>query len=81
MPVGLLPPDALSGKEFTQWDEELQYDIYYAQNCSFFLDFKIFIKSIKIVFNRNEKQYGEIMRPHLNVERADRRRENEVYSK
>lgn len=75
---GLLPPDALSGKAFTDWDEELQYDIYYAQHCSFLLDVKILLKTLSILFTRNKEQYGEKIRPHLNVARAGQQYRSEI---
>ena len=67
---GLIPPDALSGRAFTSWDEELQYDIYYVEHCSFLLDIKIIIMTLRILLLRNKEQYGEVMRPHLSVERS-----------
>lgn len=75
---GLLPPDALSGKAFTAWDEELEYDVYYAKHMSFRLDVKIFWMTLKILIDRNKEQYGEVMRPHLNVERAGHEQRGEL---
>ncbi len=75
---GLLPPDALSGEAFTEWDEELQYDNYYVDHCSFMLDVKILFKTLKILLKRNNEQYGEKIRPHLNIAREGQRYREDI---
>jgi len=40
---------------------KLSYDLFYIENFSFFLDFIIFLKTIKLVFNaRGSKQGSNI---------------------
>lgn len=68
---GLLPPDSLSEKVFTTWDEELYYDIYYVNNQSFLLDLKIFTATLVIIVKRIAGNYGAEIRPHLSEERAE----------
>ena len=68
---GLIPPDSLSGKTVTTYEEQFEYECYYADNISLWLDIKIIFKTFKILFKRVEDDYGTCERPHLNVERKD----------
>lgn len=68
---GLIPPDSLSGKTVTTYEEQFEYECYYADNISLWLDIKIIFKTFKILFMRVEDDYGTCERPHLNVERKD----------
>jgi undecaprenyl phosphate N,N'-diacetylbacillosamine 1-phosphate transferase len=68
---GLIPPDSLSGKTVTTYEEQFEYECYYADNISLWLDIKIIFKTFKILFMRVEDDYGICERPHLNVERKD----------
>ncbi len=67
---GLVPADTISGKAVTTWDEQLEWDAYYAKNCSFVLDVKILVMTFKILFDRSKSDYGSVDRPHLNEERS-----------
>ena len=68
---GLIPPDSLSGKTVTTYEEQFEYECYYADNISLWLDIKVIFKTFKILFMRVEDDYGTCERPHLNVERKD----------
>lgn len=69
---GLIPPDSLSGKTYTSYEEQFQYEVYYADNVSFWLDIKVIFTTFKVLFNRVKTGYGsELDRPHLNVYRKD----------
>lgn len=68
---GLIPPDSLSGKTVTTYEEQFEYECYYADNISLWLDIKVIFKTFKILFKRVEDDYGTCERPHLNVERKD----------
>lgn len=42
----------VNGRKSITWDKKLEYDRYYAENCSFILDAKIFFLTIYKVFKR-----------------------------
>lgn len=68
---GLIPPDSLSGKTYTSFEEQFSYECYYADNISFLLDIKVIFSTFKILFNRVETNYGTTLdRPHLNIQRS-----------
>lgn len=67
---GLIPADTISGKPIITWDEQLKWDAYYAEHCSFLLDIKIFIVTFKVLFLRAKEDYGSADRPHFNEERS-----------
>lgn len=68
---GLIPPDSLSGKSYTTWEEQFGYEIYYADHVSFVLDVKVIFKTFAILLKRMKTNYGSDFRSHLNVYRAD----------
>jgi UDP-galactose phosphate transferase len=68
---GLIPPDSLSGKAITTYEEQFEYECGYAQNLSFILDIKVIVTTFKILFLRVKDNYGTCERPHLNIYRKD----------
>lgn len=68
---GLIPPDSLSGKALTSYEEQFKYECEYVDNISLLLDIKIIFATFKILFQRVEDDYGTCERPHLNVYRKD----------
>lgn len=69
---GLIPPDSLSGKAYTTYEEQFSYECYYAEHVSFLLDMKAFFSTFRILWRRITTGYGSQMdRPHLNVYRKD----------
>lgn len=69
---GLIPSDGLSKKAVPTWEEQFKYDVFYAQNISFGLDVKVFLYTLKILFDRVTTNYGADDRPHLNVYRKNK---------
>jgi len=68
---GLIPPDGLSGLTTPTWEEQFDFDIYYAEHISFLLDMKVIFATIGILFKRMKNNYGSENRPHLNEYRAE----------
>lgn len=68
---GLIPPDSLSGKALTSYEEQFRYECDYVDNVSLFLDIRVILTTFKILFQRVEDDYGTCERPHLNVYRKD----------
>lgn len=68
---GLIPPDSLSGKAVTTYEEQFEYECYYADHVSLWLDIKVVFTTFKILFMRVEEDYGTCERPHLNIIRKD----------
>lgn len=66
---GLIPPDSLSGKAVTSYEEQFKYECEYAENVSFMLDVKVIISTFKILVLRVKDDYGTCERPHLNIYR------------
>lgn len=42
----------INGRNAISWEEKFQYDVEYTKKCSFFIDLKIFLMTIKSVLNR-----------------------------
>lgn len=68
---GLLPPDSMSMDTTPSWETQLDYDRYYAENLSFWLDWKILCVTFKILFIRTQEDYGNCERPHLSAYRKN----------
>lgn len=68
---GLIPPDSLSGKAVTTYEEQFEYECYYADNISLWMDIKVIFTTFKILLMRVEDNYGSCERPHLNIVRKD----------
>lgn len=68
---GLIPPDSLSGKTVTSYEEQFHYECMYADNISLWMDVKVILTTFKILFNRVKTDYGTCERPHLNIYRKD----------
>lgn len=62
---GLIPPDSLSLRTITTYEEQFEYEVYYANNMSLWLDIKVIITTLVILFKRVEENYGTDDRPHL----------------
>lgn len=67
---GLIPPDGLCGETTPDWETQLRYDVYYAENMSLLLDIKVIIATFKILIKRMKNNYGAEDRPHLNEYRS-----------
>lgn len=69
---GLIPPDSISGKAVTSYEEQFKYECDYAKNLSFMMDVKVIFTTFKILFLRVKDDYGICERPHLNIYRKDK---------
>lgn len=68
---GLIPPDSLSGKALTTYEEQFRYECEYVDNISLVLDVRVIFTTFKILLQRVEDDYGTCERPHLNVYRKN----------
>lgn len=71
---GLIPPDSLSHKAFTTWEEQFKYEVYYAEHVSLMLDINVIVTTFEILLKRMQSNYGSEFRPHLNVYRTPEHR-------
>lgn len=62
---GLIPPDSLSLRTITTYEEQFEYEVYYANHVSLWLDIKVILSTFVILFKRVEGNYGTDDRPHL----------------
>ena len=62
---GLIPPDSLSLRTITTYEEQFEYEVYYANHVSLWLDIKVIFTTFVILFKRVEDNYGTDERPHL----------------
>lgn len=62
---GLIPPDCLSLEVQCDWEEQLKYESWYAENTSFLLDVKIILCTFVIILKRMKTSYGADDRPEL----------------
>ena len=69
---GLIPPDSLSGKAVTSYEEQFKYECDYADNITMIQDIKVIYHTFRILFMRVKEDYGTCERPHLNVYRRDK---------
>ena len=68
---GLIPPDSLCKKVQCDWETQFEYEIYYANNVSLWLDLKVIFHTFGILVKRLKHNYGADDRPMLNIYRAD----------
>lgn len=66
---GLTPPEVLYNNIMPSWEEQFDYEVYYAKNVSFILDLKILLATFNGVFKRNSSDYGSYLRKSLIDER------------
>lgn len=66
---GLLPPDSVETSAIITWDKQLEYEASYSENLSLKEDIRIFVLAIKIIFTRNNTDYGNYVRKSLVEER------------
>lgn len=50
---GLTGYAQVSGRNLISWEEKFEDDVWYVDHASFMVDFKIFFKTIAVVFNRS----------------------------
>lgn len=49
----------VNGRNTISWEQKFEYDVYYVDNQSFYLDFRIILKTIDKVINRKDVNYSE----------------------
>ena len=69
---GLVTPDSIDPSPVISWDKQLAYEADYGENVSFSKDWKIFVGVFRILRRRTETDYGEYVREPLNIERANK---------
>ncbi len=62
---GLLPPDCLSKEIQCDWETQLAFEAYYAENLSFVMDVKVILCTFIILYKRMKSNYGADDRPML----------------
>jgi len=55
---GLIPPEVLYGNITPTWEQQFEYEVFYANNVSFILDIKIIIATFIGILKRNAIDYG-----------------------
>lgn len=71
---GLTPPEVLSGKTHTTWDEQFSIEADYAKHITFITDVKIIIATIKVIFKRIDSNFGGDVRKPLDEDRSRKAR-------
>lgn len=71
---GLIPPDSLSLRAITTYEEQFEYEVYYANHVSLWLDLKVIFTTFVILFKRVEDNYGTDNRPHLKEYRMNQQK-------
>lgn len=66
---GLLPPDCLSKEVQCDWETQLRFESYYAENLSLLMDIKVVFCTFIILYKRIKNNYGADDRPMLHVYR------------
>ena len=69
---GLLPPEVLKDNPTPTWDEQLQWEAEYGEDCSFFIDLKILFRTFRLLIHRKNDNYGEYVRKSLSEERTEK---------
>ena len=49
----------IHGRNLLSWEQRIKYDVWYVENRSLWLDFKIMLKTIWVVLIKQEGVYGE----------------------
>ena len=68
---GLLPPDCLSKEVQCDWETQLNFESYYAENLTFLMDVRVLFCTFIILYKRMKNNYGADERPMLHVYRKD----------
>ena len=57
------------GRNSASWKKRFEYDTYYVDHCSFFLDIKTLFQTVAVVFKREGIGQGEERPIAFNIER------------
>lgn len=72
---GLIPPEVQYRKTNPSWDEQLEWEAEYGNNCSFMTDFNILLSVFVVLFKRNKEGFGAETRRSLSEERGYMKKE------
>jgi undecaprenyl phosphate N,N'-diacetylbacillosamine 1-phosphate transferase len=68
---GLIPPDSIGLEVQCSWEKQFEYEVFYAEHVSLWLDLKVIFCTFVILIKRMRQNYGADDRPMLHVYRAD----------
>lgn len=77
---GLIPPEVLFHNVQPTWEEQLEYEAWYAEHISLKVDLAILFAVFKGIFKRYEGDYGEYVRSDFAEERRREKENDSVYS-
>lgn len=66
---GLTGLAQVNGRNSATWEKRFEYDLYYVNHCSLWLDIKIIFQTIAVVFKREDIAQGEERPEPFNVVR------------
>jgi len=55
---GLTGLAQIHGRNSVSWEKRFEYDLYYVDHCSLFLDITIFLKTITVVLKKEDIGQG-----------------------
>ena len=59
MKPGIVGWALIHGRNLLSWEKRIKYDIWYVENWSLWLDFKIILKTFYLIFIKREGIYGK----------------------
>lgn len=77
---GLIPPEVLFHNVQPTWEEQLEYEAWYAEHVSLKVDLSILFAVFKGLFTRYETDYGEYVRADFAQERRGEKENESIYT-
>lgn len=77
---GLIPPEVLFHNVQPTWEQQLEYEAWYAENVSLKIDLAVLFAVFKGLFTRYKDDYGEYVRGNFADERRRERVNDSIYS-
>ncbi len=66
---GIIPPEVLYKNVTPTWKQQFKYEVHYADNVSFLLDFRIMLATLRAILKRNHINYAAYSRISFTDER------------